>query len=115
MVAIRDEDRRRLDDDGYVRLEGLVAPARRQRLVDRIEALFAAEGERAGAEFRQEPGARRLANLVDKGDVFVECILDAEVLAHVGHVLAAAREILALDDPANDAMSAEGARSGFMK
>jgi ectoine hydroxylase-related dioxygenase (phytanoyl-CoA dioxygenase family) len=28
---------------------------------------------------------------------------------------AAARALLALDDPANDAMSAEGGRSGFMK
>jgi Phytanoyl-CoA dioxygenase (PhyH) len=87
VARLRDEDRRRLDDDGYVRLEGFIAPPRRQRLVDRIEALFAAEGERAGAEFRPEPGARRLANLADKGDVFVECILDPEVLAYVGHVL----------------------------
>ena len=87
MVALRDEDRRRLDEDGYVRLEGFIAPARRRRLVDRIGALFDAEGENAGAEFRQEPGARRLANLVDKGGVFVECILDPDVLAHVGHVL----------------------------
>ena len=53
----------------------------------RIEALFASEGERAGAEFRQEAGARRLANLVDKGDAFVECILEPGVLAHVGYVL----------------------------
>jgi hypothetical protein len=87
VARLRDEDRRRLDEEGYVRLEGFIAPARRARLVDRIESLFAAEGERAGAEFRQEPGARRLANLVDKGDVFVECILDPEVLARVGHVL----------------------------
>ena len=28
---------------------------------------------------------------------------------------AAARAVLALDDPANDAMSAEGGKSGFMK
>ncbi len=79
--------RRRLDEEGYVKLEGFIAPARRQHLADRIDALFASEGERAGAEFRQEAGARRLANLVDKGDVFVECILDPGVLAHVGYVL----------------------------
>jgi len=80
-------DRRLLDERGYVKLDGFIAPERRQRLADRIEALFAAEGAAAGAEFRQEPGARRLANLVDKGDVFVECILEPDVLAHVGHVL----------------------------
>ena len=72
---------------GYVKLDGFIAPARRQRLADRIGALFASEGEQAGAEFRQEAGARRLANLVDKGDVFVECILETGVLAHVGYVL----------------------------
>ena len=76
-----------LDEEGYVKLEGFIAPARRQRLADRIEALFASEGEKAGAEFRQEPGARRLANLVDKGDVFVECIVEPGVLAHIGYVL----------------------------
>ena len=33
----------------------------------RIEELFAEEGALAGGEFKQEPEARRLANLVDKG------------------------------------------------
>jgi hypothetical protein len=83
----REEHRRRLDEEGYVKLEGFIAPARGRRLADRIEALFDAEGAAAGAEFRQEPGARRLANLVDKGDVFVECILEPLVLEHIGHVL----------------------------
>src|SRR5947209_17533278 len=68
-------------------LDGFIAPARRQRLADRIETLLASEGEEAGAEFRQEAGARRLANLVDKGDAFVECILEPGVLAHVRYVL----------------------------
>jgi len=79
--------RRRLDETGYARLSGFIAPERRERLVSRIDALFDSEGEHAGAEFRQEPGARRLANLVDKGDVFVECILDPTVLTFVGLVL----------------------------
>ena len=86
-MPIPDDHRRLLDDRGYVRLEGFIAPARRKSLVDRIEALFEAEGENAGAEFRREPGARRLANLADKGDVFVECMLEGAVLEHVGHVL----------------------------
>ena len=71
---------RGLDEDGYVRLEGFIAPDRRRRLVERIDALFASEGEAAGAEFRQEPGAQRLANLVDKGAVFVDCVVDRDVL-----------------------------------
>jgi hypothetical protein len=72
---------------GYVKLDGFIAPARRQCLADRIGALFASEGEQAGVEFRQEPGARRLANLADKGDVFIQCMLDPAVLEHVAHVL----------------------------
>ena len=82
-----EEERRRLDEVGYVRLEAFMSPAWRQHLVDRIETLFDAEGDEAGAEFRQEPGARRLANLADKGDVFVECMLEPAVLEHVAHVL----------------------------
>jgi ectoine hydroxylase-related dioxygenase (phytanoyl-CoA dioxygenase family) len=76
-----------LDELGYVRIPGFIAPERRRRLTDRIDALFAAEGESAGSEFRQEPGARRLANLVDKGEVFVDCIVDPAMLAYLAHVL----------------------------
>lgn len=79
--------RRLLDEQGFVRLEGFIAPARRQALVDRLEALLAAEGDGAGGEFKQEPGARRLANLADKGGVFLECLVEPEVLDYVGHVL----------------------------
>jgi ectoine hydroxylase-related dioxygenase (phytanoyl-CoA dioxygenase family) len=70
-----------------VRLQGLMAEGWRRRLTERIEALFSAEGEQAGAEFKQEPGARRLANLADKGEVFLEAMLEPNVLAHVAHVL----------------------------
>jgi hypothetical protein len=77
----------RLLDEGWVKLEAFAPEALRLRLVERIEALFASEGERAGAEFKQEPGARRLANLADKGEVFREAMLSPGVLAHVAHVL----------------------------
>jgi ectoine hydroxylase-related dioxygenase (phytanoyl-CoA dioxygenase family) len=53
----------------------------------RVEALFEAEGQSAGAEFRRESGARRLANLVNKGSVFQEVVSDARVLELVRHVL----------------------------
>jgi len=86
-MPIREAHRRELDEQGFVRLEGFFAPDRRQRLADRLEALFDAEGESAGAEFKLEPGARRLANLVDKGGIFVECIVEPDVLEYVGHVL----------------------------
>ena len=53
----------------------------------RVEELFEAEGQAAGAEFKQEYGARRLANLVNKGSVFQQVISDAHVLELVRHVL----------------------------
>ena len=48
---------RELDERGFTRLEGVFAPERRERLVRRIDELFVEEGERAGSEFRPEPGA----------------------------------------------------------
>lgn len=86
-MVIPEPHRRLLDEQGWIKLDGLMGPGLLGRLVDRIEALFVAEGEGAGAEFKQEPGARRLANLADKGDVFIDALLDADVLEHVRHVL----------------------------
>jgi ectoine hydroxylase-related dioxygenase (phytanoyl-CoA dioxygenase family) len=81
------ENRRQLDELGYLILPGFIAPDQRGRLTERLEALFAEEGAQAGSEFRQEPGARRLANLVDKDPIFAECIAVPEILAHVACVL----------------------------
>ena len=86
-MVLTTEHRRQLDEQGYVRLEAFIAPERRQRITDRIEALFASEGDEAGAEFRREPGARRLANLVDKDPIFATCIAQPLLLACVEHVL----------------------------
>ena len=56
-------------------------------LRSRILELFDEEGERAGHEFRKEEHAHRLANLVDKGDVFQRAIVLPQVLDLVKHVL----------------------------
>jgi ectoine hydroxylase-related dioxygenase (phytanoyl-CoA dioxygenase family) len=49
--------------------------------------LFAEEGTRAGSEFKQEPNARRLANLVNKGEIFQRTIATPEVLECMERVL----------------------------
>ena len=82
-----DADRRRLDEEGCLVLPGLMPPDLLDTLRRRIDDLFAEEGERAGWEFKTEPGARCLANLVDKGRVFEEVILTPEVLERMAHVL----------------------------
>jgi hypothetical protein len=65
-----EEQRRQLDEFGFVSLPGFMSAGLLDELRARTEALFDAEGENAGSEFRQEPGSRRLANLVAKGEVF---------------------------------------------
>jgi hypothetical protein len=80
------EERQQLDDVGFVVLPDffpdLLTPLRTQ-----IEQIFAAEGERSGAEFKREPGCRRLANLVDKGGIFQQVIGHPRLLPFVRHVL----------------------------
>jgi ectoine hydroxylase-related dioxygenase (phytanoyl-CoA dioxygenase family) len=78
---------RRLDELGYVVLEDAMAWERLEALRRRVAELYELEGDRAGAEFKQEPGCLRLANLVDKGAVFEAVIADPQILACVRHVL----------------------------
>ena len=87
MKPITDVERRQLDEDGYVLLESGMDGALLQELRARILALFAEEGDRAGHEFRTEAHAHRLANLVDKGDVFRRAIVLPGLLEYVRHVL----------------------------
>jgi len=78
---------RQLDELGYVVLPDAIDGDLLGKLNGRIDELFAAEGDAAGAEFKQERGCRRLANLVNKGDVFARVIANAAVLPYVAHVL----------------------------
>lgn len=73
--------------DGYVVLEGFMGPRLLAEVRTRIEALYAAEGDAAGSEFKPEPGSRRLANLVNKGEVFLRLLEMPELLSLVGEVL----------------------------
>ena len=73
--------------DGYFVLSDYMTDHLLQELRDRVEQLFASEGCRAGSEFKQEEQTRRLANLVDKGEVFQRVIAMPEVLECVAHVL----------------------------
>ena len=81
------DETRRLDEEGYVVLRSLIAPAFVAELRSRILEVFDEEGERAGHEFRTEEHAQRLANLVDKGDVFRRAIVLPRLLEYVRHVL----------------------------
>jgi ectoine hydroxylase-related dioxygenase (phytanoyl-CoA dioxygenase family) len=80
-------ERKSLDTEGYVILLNFLDQRTLQRVRDRVEQLYEMEGENAGSEFRKEPGSRRLANLVDKGEIFQELVAKPRILELVGHVL----------------------------
>jgi len=76
-----------LDEHGYTLLPSWVPSALLDELRATIARLYELEGENAGSEFRLEPGCLRLANLVDKDDVFQRVIAAPELLALVRHVI----------------------------
>jgi len=80
-------ERESLDTQGYVVLSNFLDRQTVERVRDRVEELYELEGENAGSEFRQEPGSRRLANLVDKGEIFQDLAAKPRILELVRHVL----------------------------
>ena len=100
------ELKQQLDEQGYVVLPDLMdadflASARR-----RVDELYEQEGETAGAEFKQEPQSRRLANVANKGEVFLRIIDTPEVLECMAHVLGSKFKLSSLNvrsaDPNSD-------------
>src|ERR1700730_1170925 len=81
------QQRDQLDRDGYLVLDKFMSDSFLDDVRNRVEQLFKSEGGRAGAEFKQEPQTRRLANLVDKGEVFGRAIALPDILDYVRHVL----------------------------
>jgi hypothetical protein len=81
------DEKERLDRDGFLPLEGFVNSDRLSALRERINELFDDLGERAGAEFKQEPQTDRLANLVDYDEMFRQAIVEPKLLAAVEYVL----------------------------
>ena len=98
-------EKQQIDDKGYVVLESLMDRDFLEALRKRVEELFAEEGIRAGAEFKQEPNARRLANLVNKGEVFEQAIAMPQVLECMEHVLGREFKLSSLNVRAADPFS----------
>jgi hypothetical protein len=100
------QEQHQLDEQGYVVLESGMGSELLNGLRARILALFEEEGDLAGSEFRTEENARRLANLVDKGEVFRRAIVLPRVLEFVRRVLGADCKLSSLNarsaDPHTD-------------
>src|SRR5512139_3311778 len=103
----RPEDLRALDELGYVVMQNLIDGDWLRALRRRVEELFEEEGENAGHEFRTEPFARRLANLVDKGEVFERVIAEPRVLELVSHVLPGGFKLSSLNARSTNPHAAE--------
>lgn len=86
-MNLTDVQKYQLKEEGYLVLENFMSDELLDALRTRIEQLFREEGDRAGAEFKQEPGSRRLANLVNKGEIFREVIALSLILDCVKAVL----------------------------
>lgn len=69
-----------LNELGYVVLERFMDSDYLAAVRQRVDELFEAEGENAGSEFRQEEQTRRLANLVDKHEVFRRAVAVPEIV-----------------------------------
>ena len=99
------KDREKLATGGYLVLSGFMDRKLLWRLRDRVEELFASEGPAAGAEFKQEQQTRRLANLVDKGEVFQEAIALPGILECVEAVVGPAYKLSSLNVRSADPQS----------
>lgn len=87
-ILMMDEmQKMQLAEQGYAIFPNLMPPAMLAEMRARVEALYKEEGDQAGQEFKHEPGALRLANCVDKGEIFERAVAMPEVLEAVGAVL----------------------------
>jgi ectoine hydroxylase-related dioxygenase (phytanoyl-CoA dioxygenase family) len=85
--TLSEEEKSRLDRDGFLLLTGMLTPERCARIAARLDELVAEEGPDAGKEVHQEAGTDRLADLVNKDPIFEVCFTHPRLLAAVAHVL----------------------------
>lgn len=86
-MTLEQGQRTRLAEDGFFVVEDFMPSGLDERLRAHIEHLFEEEGDAAGADFRQEPGCRRLANLMNKGEIFQAVVAEPRLLTYIAAVL----------------------------
>ena len=80
MRRMTNDERRHLDEEGFVVVRDALAAADVHMLLDAVEELWRLEGDAAGSENYVERGVRRLANLVAKGAIFRRLMLHPAAL-----------------------------------
>jgi ectoine hydroxylase-related dioxygenase (phytanoyl-CoA dioxygenase family) len=89
--------KRELDERGFVVLPGFIDLDWLAELQQTTECLFDLEGAKAGSEFKTEAGSRRLANLVNKGEVFQRVVAERRLLSFIEMVLGAEFKLSSLN------------------
>ena len=89
--------KRELDEHGFVVLPDFIDSAWLAELQRTTESLFDLEGAAAGSEFKTETGSRRLANLVNKGEVFQRVVAEPRLLGFIELVLGAEFKLSSLN------------------
>ena len=116
---LSEAEKQQLDERGYLVLVDLIGREMLASLRARVEELFVKEGAAAGSEFKQEPNARRLANLVNKGEIFEQAIATPRVLECMERVLGPEFKLSSLNvraaDPLSDCSQPLHADSGAVK
>lgn len=115
---LSEAEQTQLDEQGFLLCPGLLSLEQVRALTQRFEELMEQEGPAAGVQFHQgastlnrhgqEPGARRLCNLVNKGALFESVFLHPKLLAAAAHVLGRDFKLSSLN--ARDALPGEGAQ-----
>ena len=85
--TLTEDEKKSLDEKGYVMFRGLIDPAWVKEMQDRFEFLFKQEGDRAGTEVHQEKGTRRLSDLMNKGEMFDGVYMHPKILAGMYHII----------------------------
>ena len=94
-----------LQEQGYTIIPQMIDPVWLDELRAAVAERIAVEGENAGAEFRKEANSQRLANLVDKGEVFHRVIAHPTLLAAAVAVLGPDYKLSSLNYRAAEAHS----------
>lgn len=81
------EQKRQLDDDGFMIVEDVISRAEAMRMGEEFERLHAAEKDTGGKEVHVEPGARRLSNIFNKSPVFDPLLSIAPALTAANYLL----------------------------
>jgi ectoine hydroxylase-related dioxygenase (phytanoyl-CoA dioxygenase family) len=95
--TLSEAEKSALDEKGYLVLPDLLDKAWVDRLRTTFEQLIQEEGPRAGTEYKPETGARRLFDLVNKGEVFDGCYTHPKVLAAAYYIIGGELKINSLN------------------